>query len=345
MYYLPLRFDFTDSCIVYYSNERKFRTIGYLEKTFLESVKFRELLPEGSSIITAVSGGGDSVALLHLISSFREYMGWEVAVLHIDHRVRKDSGSDIVFVENLAKSLGLDFICRRLDKPTEGSLESYFSTERQIIYEETAEGKRLVATGHTANDRAETLVMRLLEGSGLRGLGGMDYCGIGPVRRPLLDFSREQLRRYLKNNGIKWLEDPSNKNDRFLRNRIRHEVIPAFEAVSPESVIAMARSSANLAMWRDLADDLIEQSLDGLMQESTFLRNDYFDKHKAVRMGILWTICQRPRSGRLEFEKTDKWLKGTDGGYHDLPGGFRFIVEGNRVTVAKSPDERRKENR
>ncbi|MBD3277133.1 MAG: tRNA lysidine(34) synthetase TilS [Candidatus Aegiribacteria sp.] len=314
--------------------------MGYLEKAFLETVKFRELLPEGSRILAAVSGGGDSVALLQLILSFRDYMGWDVAVLHIDHRVREESGADAAFVKDMARSLGVGFICRTLESPAGGSLESYFSIERQRIYEEVSEGNGLVATGHTADDRAETLVMRLMEGSGLRGLGGMDYSGRGPVRRPLLDFSRLQLRRYLESSGIKWLEDPTNSSDRFLRNRIRHEVIPAFEAVSPDSIAAIARSSANLAMWRDLADDLIRHSLDGLMQGSTFLREVYLNNHPAIRMGILWTICGRPRGGRLEFEKTDKWLQVTDGGYHDLPGGVRFVVEDSRVSVMETPSER-----
>ena len=265
-------------------------------------------------------------------------MNWDLSVLHIHHRVREESGTEAVFVEDMTHELGLAFICRRLDPPSKGSLESFFSSERQRIYEDLSKSGGIVTTGHTADDRAETLVMRLMEGSGLRGLGGMDYRGIGPVRRPLLDFSRAQLRRYLEKKEIKWIEDPSNSNDRFLRNRIRHEVIPAFEAVSPDSISAIARSSANLSVWRDLADELILSSLDGLIQGSTFLREDYFTNHPAVRTGILWTICGRPRGGRLEFEKTDKWLKTAEEGYHDLPGGVRFTVEGNRVTVTESPD-------
>ena len=242
------------------------------ENTFIETVKFRGLLPEGKDILAAVSGGSDSVALLRLLHRFANHMNWKLAVLHIDHHARPRSGEDAVFVKDLAEGIGLQCDIEEVSPPGSGSAEGHFSAERNRIYGEYASGKVLVTTGHTASDRAETLLIRLLEGSGLRGLGGMDYFGRGSVRRPLLDFTRIELREYLETIGQNWIEDPTNQEDSFLRNRIRHQVIPVLESISKGSTRAIARSSANLSQWRDIAGNIIDDSLDELLDGDTFRR-------------------------------------------------------------------------
>ena len=198
-----------------------------VELTFIDAVRARRILPERSKIIAAVSGGGDSVALVRLLDRFSAHMNWELSVLHVDHGIRKDSSRDAAFVRALAEGMGLPCDVHVLKPHLSGSLEDLFSRERQRIYAESASNERLVATGHTADDRAETLIMRMMEGAGPRGLGGMDYEGVGPVRRPLLDMTRKQLREYLDSLGQEWLADPTNREDDFLRNRIRHIILPA----------------------------------------------------------------------------------------------------------------------
>lgn len=306
-----------------------------VENAFIETVKLRGLLPEGSDILAAVSGGSDSVALLRLLNQFAYHMDWKLTVLHIDHQARPESGEDAVFVKDLADEMNLKCIASAISPPESGSPEGYFSAERNRIYYEYASENVLVTTGHTASDRAETLLMRLLEGAGLRGLGGMDYFGRGTVRRPLLDFTRGELREYLETIGQNWIEDPTNKEDSFLRNRIRHKVIPVLESISQGSTCAIARSSANLSQWRDIADSIIDDSLDELLDGDTFHREQYIVLPRAVRLGILWAVSGRSRSGKLEFEKTDKWILGNKNGYHTLPGGMRITAEGDRIHINK----------
>jgi len=306
------------------------------ENTFIETVKLRDLLPCGSDILAAVSGGSDSVALLKLLHRFADYMDWKLAVLHIDHRARPESGADAVFVKCLAEGIGLHCNLEEISPPESGAAEGYFSAERNRIYRNYSSGKVLVTTGHTASDRAETLIMRLLEGSGLRGLGGMDYFGRGSVRRPLLDFTRSALREYLVAIGQNWIEDPTNQEETYLRNRIRHRVIPVLESISPGSTCAIARSSANLSRWRDIADNCIDNSLEELLDGDTFRREEYSVLPRAVRLGILWAVSGRPRSGKLEIEKTDRWILGKKDGYHILPGGIRITAEGDSIHIKKS---------
>lgn len=306
-----------------------------VENTFIETVKLRSLLPCGSEILAAVSGGSDSVALLQLLNRFANYMNWELDVLHIDHRARPESSEDAVFVKDLAERLGLHCSIEEISPHGSGSVEGYFSAERNRIYSEYSSYNRLVVTGHTASDRAETIIMRLLEGSGLRGLGGMDYFGRGSVRRPLLDFSRSELRDYLETIGQNWVEDSTNQEDSFLRNRIRHSVIPVLESISPGSTFAIARSSANLSQWRDITAGIIDESLDKLLDGDTFKTDKYLNLPKAVRLGILWAVSGRPRGGKLEIEKTDRWILSKKEGFHILPGGTKITAEGGRIRIRK----------
>lgn len=314
-----------------------------VENAFIETVKRRNLLPKGSCVLAAVSGGSDSVALLRLLHRFDNHMNWKLSVLHIDHHARPLSGEDAAFVKSIADEIGLQCTIRELAEPGSRSLEGYFSAQRSGIYKEYALNDILVTTGHTASDRAETLLMRLLEGAGLRGLGGMDYFGQDSVRRPLLDFTRSELREYLEDIGQKWIEDPTNQENSFLRNRIRHAVIPVLETISQGSILAIARSAANLSQWRDIADSVIEDSLYEILKEDVISRESYQALPRAVRLGVLWTVSGKPRSGKIEFEKTDRWINENKNGNHILPGGTGIAAEGDRLRIRKASKRSGKE--
>jgi tRNA(Ile)-lysidine synthase len=306
-----------------------------VEKTFIETVRTRELLPKGSSVAAAVSGGADSVALLELLLRFRNHMRWSISILHVDHGARPESGSEADFVNNLAMESDIEFQLFSISPPESGSLEDHFSRERQRIYWELGDAGCIVATGHNADDRAETILMRLFEGAGLRGLGGMDYFGTGPVRRPLLDIGRGDLREYLRSVGREWVEDPSNEDTAYLRNRIRKQVIPVLESVHPGIRGALCRSSANLSQWRDVIDELICRSIDDIMSGGTFQRKLYSSRPRGLRLAILWDIAGRPRGGRIELEKTDRWIVSGKDGFHILPGGSKLVLEGERGRIEK----------
>ncbi len=297
-----------------------------IEKVFLKTISRESMLPEGSCITAAVSGGADSVAMLYLLYKFAPARKWTIDVLHINHGLREDSASDESFVGNLAGQLGMVFTCKTPSVDSTGSMESRWSRTRQAIYEKMP---GIVTVAHTASDRAETLLMRLFEGAGLRGLGGMDYTGVGPVRRPLLDITGKELRSWLNEKGLKWIEDSSNRDTDISRNRLRLEVMPIINENFPEAVNGICRSGSLLSSWRDLQDQLFLFS----EENNSISRLELFEMPGVLAGLTLWQMAGQPRSGFQEFHKVLNWLKKGGKGNHILPGGKRLVADSEEIFV------------
>lgn len=312
-----------------------------IERAFLSAIRSRDLLPPGP-VTAAVSGGADSVCMLHLLQANARRMGWRLGVLHVDHSSRSGSAADAGFVGRLAGDLGLPCRIERLGRAPGGrSQECRFSEARQRIYESVHGGGR-VAVAHTASDRAETLLLRLLEGAGLRGAGGMDWFGVGPVVRPMLDITREQARSWLESRGLPWVEDPTNQDRRMARNRLRLDVMPALEEAFPGASLRLSSASAGLASWRRVADGLSECALERASlpcgRGTALDRQVFMSFESAVRMSISWMLCGRPRAGSGELARTDAWLAEGRTGRRLLPGGT-VLEAGTAVLVFREAEE------
>ncbi len=296
-----------------------------VERVFLETVAREGLIPDGSAVTAAVSGGADSMAMLHLLMRFAPSRGWRLDVVHIDHGLRVESREDADFVARTCRAA--DIPCRVLNPPEEpgGSMESRWSTVRQAVYSGSSS---VVAVGHTGSDRAETLILRLVEGSGLRGLGGMDYRGRGPVVRPMLDLHRDQVREYLIRQNLPWREDATNQDQSPARNRIRLRVMPVLEDCFPGAVEGLARSASILSTWRDLQEMLGDESDSGIP------RGEYIGSPPALRLVLLWSLAGKPRSGLGELKKTDAWIMSGGTGEHLLPGGLKLTVQKDALLVS-----------
>lgn len=210
----------------------------------------RDLIPEGSSILVAVSGGGDSVALLHLLVRFAEGSKIRLAVAHLDHGLRRGSRADRRFVEKLAAELGLPCLGdRREVAPLRRSGESPEEAARRVrraFLREARDraGADSIAMGHTLDDQAETVLMRLARGAGATALTGMAPSGPGPFIRPLLRMERATLRDYLQGRELAFREDPSNRDLRFDRNRVRRLVLPVLrEALNPRAARHLVKAA------------------------------------------------------------------------------------------------------
>lgn len=220
-------------------------------KRVQETIRRYGMISPGERVVLAVSGGPDSMALLYAFYWLRGELGISIHVAHLNHMFRgKESAEDAEFVERVCGELGLPATIESRDVPalikgTGLSEEEGARIVRYRFLEEVAErvGSRKVATGHTATDQAETVLMRLLRGSGLRGLSGIPPVRQGRVTfiRPLIRVSRREIEELLRSEGIPFRIDSSNLKPVYTRNRIRLELMPLLREFNPRIEEVLAR--------------------------------------------------------------------------------------------------------
>src|SRR3954452_14994055 len=200
---------------------------GDLLDRVVQTINRYSMLAEGDRIGVAVSGGAVSVFLLHALRALVLERKIELSVLHVNHQLRgTEADLDEEFVRDLARQADLPFFAFA-GPPGPGNLEQEARNSRRRLLEEarTRHGLTSIALGHTRTDQAETVLFRLLRGSGLCGLSGMAPKR-GSLIRPLLALSRTEVRDALSESGLAWREDSSNQNEQFVRNRLRLRTLP-----------------------------------------------------------------------------------------------------------------------
>ena len=224
--------------------------------------QLRRLTRPGEAVVCAVSGGADSMALLWGLYLLKEELEISVSAAHFNHRLRgAESDADEQFVREFCDRFDIALHIGGAEvKPGKKGLEAA-AREARYAFLDTLPGK--IATAHTADDNAETVLMHLVRGSGLKGLGGIAPVN-GRLIRPMLNITRQQVEAFLEEYHIPHIEDSSNLGDDFLRNRIRHRVMPLLQAENPrlaENVSAMAQrlrfdeqALAELAEYEALPD-------------------------------------------------------------------------------------------
>ena len=204
-----------------------------IEKQFLKTIKKYNMVKEGDKVIVGVSGGPDSVCLLHLFNKFCGQLGILLYVAHLDHMFRgKESEEDARFVETLCHNWNIPFFSDKVDVPAYAKNFGLSPEDaaRRVRYDFFLQVKKQInahkiATGHNQNDHEETILMNILRGTGLDGLVGID-----PVResfiRPLIEIPRAEIEKYIEQEGIPFRIDATNLTTDYFRNSIRLELIP-----------------------------------------------------------------------------------------------------------------------
>lgn len=252
-------------------------SVHALAQTVLDHVRRHESLTAGERVSVAVSGGSDSVALLRLLLELRSELGVVLHVLHFNHKLRgAESLADAEFVAGLARKFKLEFHSAEADTAAFASQHqlSVETAARDLRYEFFARVTRevplhKVVTGHTLDDQAETVLMRVIRGTGMRGLRSIQphldietEDGSGEIVRPLLMIRRSALQRYLREIDQSWHEDATNQQTKYTRNRVRHTLLPLLEReFNPE----IARGLSELAEIARGEEDYWENEVEGWM--------------------------------------------------------------------------------
>lgn len=270
---------------------------------FLQTVKKYSLISNGDKIVVGVSGGPDSVCLLLQLAALRK--GWNLSlhIAHMDHMLRPGSRKDGAFVRKLGEELRIPVTIKSVNLKslhTKGSLEELAREARQDFLIKLAGEIKAdkIALGHNLDDQAETVLMRILRGTGLSGLAG-----ISPKRnirgtifiRPLLETSRREIESFLKRKKMKTRIDPTNKEDIFMRNRIRHELLPL---LSKKYNMNITEVLANLAESVSYDYEYLDQAARGSLKGSK------------LRLNIKKVLTLHPALLRLKIRQCITCLQG-----------------------------------
>lgn len=310
---------------------------GGMIETVQATIKRYHMLPRGSRVGVAVSGGADSVALLHMLLALSKKHEWQLEVLHLNHQLRgQESSRDMSFVKELASSLGIPCLIESDDVAARGgNVEEAARMARREFFERVRAGRGLdrIATGHTLDDQAETVLFRIVRGSGISGLQGILPVTREKIVRPLLDVTKGQIRSWMQREGIGWVEDSTNLDTSLARNAIRHEILPWLErSVNRRGSAALARLASvaqdEEAYWEKPVAAMSEELFTHSHGAVILNLDELVDTHRAVCRRLIRRAVELVTGGlyRVDFEHVesvvDLMTRQEGEGSADLPGAF-----------------------
>ena len=307
---------------------------GPLQK--LQAILEREsLAPSGSRLILCVSGGLDSIALLHLFHQLSRRYHWQLDVLHFHHGIRIESDEEADFVRELAHRLVLEFHLRETKAFQVGTssfqekARDWRRGEAQKLREEI--GADFIVTAHHADDQLETWLLKWLRGAHLSGLQGMSSAD-PPFIRPLLDFSKDELKDFLQEEGLEWREDASNQDSKYLRNRVRNELLPLLRELSRDGIENRIRDldaqsrllekdlELRYENWSTGAETDSGLLISGIESEPEFLKREILVRFITAKTGIALSYQQLEKIIALISDSQSQWS---------------FHLEGNWIILRK----------
>jgi tRNA(Ile)-lysidine synthase len=303
------------------------------------TVRERALLRDADHVLVACSGGPDSQVLLHVLAALAPELGVRLSAASVNHGLRADAEADVAVAGALASTLGIPFRALRVQVSAGPSLQAQARDARyRALLACAAElGAPCVAVGHTLDDQAETVLERLLRGTGFEGLAGAAPRRTDGVVRPLLDASRQLVRAYATAAGLDVANDPSNLDARFLRVRLRSQVLPVLSAENPrfaQHLAALAEDARELgALLAQEADRALARAggdFRRLSEESALLRRSALKRHVERVTGAALR--------RTHLVALDRMLSA--GGQVRLPGDFAASLSDEGTLVLEKVAKR-----
>ncbi len=306
----------------------------------------------GAVVLAAVSGGADSVALLHALLELRERFGISVAAAHLNHRLRgAESDRDEAFVRELCARSGVELRVERVDEddlaPGSANLEERARELRHEFLARAADcvGAAHIALAHHAGDQAETVLMRILRGAGAAGLAAMAEAGPGRIIRPMLSVTRAEILAWLAGRALAHVDDSSNASMSLVRNRVRHHLLPMLEReYAPGLSRRLVELGAEMRALDDLADSLASRELHSMRTgpDSALGLARFPAIHPALQASILRMFIAERRGSlrgvtRAHVEALRRLcLDGPSNGEIDLPGRWRAARQYQFLSVERA---------
>lgn len=334
-----------------------------IEKKILKTIERYALLKREEKVLVGFSGGSDSLCLTHILHSLSQkgVFPLKLHLCHVNHRLRAESDRDEEFCRSFARDLELPIIVKRLNLTgKEGTASNTEERARVARYSALLcaaqeSGAKKVAVAHTRDDQAETVLMRILRGTGLRGLAGiLPLRRISPeseilLARPLIDVTRKEVQRYLTAKNLNWVEDATNRDTNFLRNRIRNEILPQIEKICAFPICERLARIASLsfgirpildARARELVKSLAHTEDDGTVQLnlSALRMLNQLDTYLVVEE-VLKTFSARPLASSI-IRLRDLLESGKNGETVPLGSGVSATLEYDSVAIAKTPKDK-----
>ena len=312
------------------------------------------MISRGDRVVVAVSGGPDSVCLLHLLLQISQELALKLFVAHLNHMLREEAIEEENFVRELAEKYSLPFYSERIEvakKLRKG--ETLEEGARRIRYDFLRRaGERFsankIALGHNADDLVETILLNLIRGTGIRGLRG-----IPPVRmegamafiRPLIEIWREEITEYLKERNIPYKIDRSNLSLEFTRNKIRHQLIPLLEEINPKVKLAIYRLGEIAGEINSFIEEEVKKAKEGIVKkdESVLLLNiqRLFAFHPALQKEIIRSVLAEFTNYEMGREEIERILEvGRRGGAITLPGRVDVRRVGDELQFKKEKERK-----
>jgi tRNA(Ile)-lysidine synthase len=312
-----------------------------------------ELIAPGDKVLVAVSGGADSLALLYLLEQFSKELGYELFVAHLNHLARgNESDEDASFVEKEANKLSLPVFIDKIDVDN-ADLKSSFQESARILRYQFLEDVLMSIKGnkitlaHTADDRIETVLMNFLRGSGLRGLAGIPEAR-GRVIRPLLSCTRSEIEGFLDEKKLVYRTDSSNNETKYLRNKIRHEVIPFLKTFNPNisrNLLDMAEIARSEEQWvSEKTRELYSQLVTPENGDLCFQITEFENLHLAMKRRLIREIFYRLNGSLREItalhvkQVINLFSRARVGCWLKLPGSVRVVCGYETVRFSLSND-------
>lgn len=334
----------------------KFPQKSIISKVYREIIK-KSLLKPGDRVMVAVSGGADSICLLNILLDLKDKLGITLLVAHFNHRLRgEESDGDEKFVREFCVERGIECIIGRAEKENKYKSEDEARKARYAFFENLLEGDKAdkIALAHNLNDQAETVLLRLIRGSGFRGLKAIPslrqkFC------RPLLSISRSEIENYLKKRHITFQTDSSNADTVFARNFIRHEILPKITRLNPNIVETLGNSAKNIGDDYDYIEESARRHLAAVttQKSSAGLILDYkswLDLHSAMkRLTLRIAIAELTDLADISLKQIGEAIEMLERGrgkkMKDLPHSLRIGLDGGKIKVEKIKKESKDETK